>query len=194
MRLPVVIREARACRVCEADLPEGPRPLVQGSSASGVVIIGQAPGAAAHASGVPWDDRSGERLRDWLGVTHDQFYDARVMALMPMGFCYPGTGRSGDLAPRPECAPLWHDRMLRAFKSVRLTVIVGKYAFARYLGAEYGSITDAARSHRDLLPSRIALPHPSPRNNIWLKKNPWFERDALPRLRARVAAVINDDR
>jgi len=190
MRLPVVIREARACRVCEADLPEGPRPLVQGSSASGILIIGQAPGAAAHASGVPWDDRSGDRLRDWLGVTPDQFYDANVMALMPMGFCYPGTGRSGDLAPRPECAPLWHDRMVRAFKGVRLTVIVGKYAFDRYLGEEYGSITEAVRAHAALLPARIALPHPSPRNNIWLKKNPWFERRALPRLRARVAAVI----
>ena len=190
MRLPVVIREARACRVCEADLPEGPRPLVQGSSASGILIIGQAPGAAAHASGVPWDDRSGDRLRDWLGVTPDQFYDANVMALMPMGFCYPGTGRSGDLAPRPECAPLWHDRMIRAFKSVRLTVIVGQYAFDRYLGEEFGSITEAARAHTALLPARIALPHPSPRNNIWLKKNPWFERRALPRLRARVAALI----
>jgi uracil-DNA glycosylase len=190
MRLPQLLDEVRACRACADHLPEGPRPLVQASASSRIVIIGQAPGAAAHRSGTPWDDASGRRLRAWLGLTDAQFYDARLVALMPMGFCYPGKGKSGDMAPRAECAPLWHDRLLASLRRVELTVLVGRYAMERYLAGAFGSITDAAAAHDELLPDRIALPHPSPRNNIWLKKHPWFERRALPALRRRVGSIV----
>jgi len=191
--LPVIL-EARKCTICDG-LPLGPRPLLAGSAASRIVIIGQAPGAAAHASGTPWNDKSGERLRQWLGVTDTQFYDPALIALVPMGFCFPGKGRSGDLPPRPECAPAWHQRILRGLGKVELIVLVGKYAIAEYLrdddGADlYPSITDAARGFAELLPDRIALPHPSPRNNIWLKKNAWFERRSLPALRRRVTDIL----
>jgi uracil-DNA glycosylase len=139
---------------------------------------------------VPWNDRSGERLRSWLGVSDDEFYDPELIALLPMGFCYPGTGTSGDLRPRPECAPEWHERLLSGLKSVSLTVITGKYAFDRYLGDEFDTLTNGVRAYADLLPARIALPHPSPRNNIWLRTHPWFEREALVALRARVRALL----
>ncbi len=191
VRLPVAITEARACRQCEADLPEGPRPLVQGTSRSRVLVVGQAPGAAAHRSGVAWDDRSGDRLREWLGISPDAFYDPHQVAIMPMGFCYPGTGRSGDLPPRPECAPLWHGRLLRAFKRVELTIVVGRFAVERYLPDEPGTLTEVVERAVDLLPGRAVLPHPSPRNNIWLKRNPWFESTVLPRVRERVESVLS---
>ncbi len=190
MKLQQLLTEARSCRICEPHLPHGCRPLIQGSAQSRIVVIGQAPGAAAHASGVPWDDRSGERLRSWLGVSDDEFYDPKLIALLPMGFCYPGTGTSGDLRPRTECAPEWHERLLTGLKSVSLTVVTGKYAFDRYLGDEFDTLTESVRAHADLLPERIALPHPSPRNNIWLKKHPWFEREVLVALRARVRALL----
>jgi len=184
MRLPVLLKEVRVCRECEASLPLGPRPLLQASGQSRILIIGQAPGSAAHESGIPWDDRSGERLRDWLGVTDEQFYDPKQIALMPMGFCYPGKGKSGDMPPRPECAPLWHDELLKKLKSVALTIYVGRYAIAHYLPDRFGSITEAVKGFDDLLPDRIVLPHPSPRNNIWLKKHPWFQRRTLPALQS----------
>lgn len=190
MELQQVLSEARACRICEPHLPKGCRPLIQGSERSRIVVIGQAPGAAAHGSGVPWDDRSGARLRAWLGVTEAEFYDPDVFALLPMGFCYPGTGKGGDLRPRPECAPEWHGRLLAGFVSVSLTVITGRYAFDRYLGEGYGALTEGVRRFDGLLPERIALPHPSPRNNIWLKKNPWFEAEVLGALRCRVRALL----
>lgn len=190
MRQLRVIQEARACQICDKGLPLGPRPLVQGSGVSRVLIIGQAPGSVAHKTGVPWDDASGRRLRAWLGVTDGQFYDPGVMALMPMGFCYPGTGTGGDLPPRAECAPEWHPRMLRAFKGVGLTVIIGRYAMDEYASRAYGTVTEAVRDYAGLMPERVVLPHPSPRNNIWLKKNPWFGGEVLPRLRARVSDLI----
>ena len=187
--LSVLLDEARACRICEADLPRGPRPLLQGSATARILIVGQAPGAEAHTSGVPWDDRSGRRLRDWLGLDDAQFYDARLVGLMPMGFCYPGRGRSGDLPPRAECAPQWHGRLIAAFRGVRLTIFVGRHAFSRYLASDHPSLTDAVAAHDDLLPDRVALPHPSPRNNVWLARHAWFERDVLPALRARIATL-----
>ncbi len=190
MRLTVIIREARACRVCAASLPHQPRPLLQGSARSRILIIGQAPGAAAHTSGIPWDDRSGERLRAWLGLTPTQFYNDERVALMPMGFCYPGHGPSGDRPPRPECAPLWHPRLLPALNRVELVVYIGKYAFARYLSQDFDSITDAVAGWKRLLPNSIALPHPSPRNNIWLKKHAWFERKTIPALKERVVGLF----
>jgi uracil-DNA glycosylase len=192
VRLPLLLKEVHACRVCERSLPAGPRPLIQIHAKSRILIIGQAPGKAAHESGVPWNDRSGDRLREWLGITKDTFYAADRIALMPMGFCYPGTGGSGDMAPRPECAPLWHDTLLNAMKQVRLTVLIGNYALARYLAEEHGSITDAVRAHTLLLPARIALPHPSPRNNLWLAKNPWFAAEVLPALRVAVRTALRD--
>ena len=194
MKLPQILDHARACRLCEPELPHGCRPLVQGSAHSGIVVIGQAPGAAAHESGIPWDDQSGARLRSWLGVSDDEFYDPNLIALLPMGLCYPGKGTNGDLRPRPECAPEWHERLLSEFKSVSLTVITGKYAYARYLGNGFDTLTDAVRAYDALLPARIALPHPSPRNNIWLKKHPWFEREVLDALRARVRVLLHANR
>lgn len=190
MRLDVLLDEVRACRVCEAHLPMGPRPLVRASSGSRMVVIGQAPGAAAHARGTPWDDASGARLRQWLGLDNTVFSDARRVAIMPMGFCYPGTGRGGDRPPRPECAPLWHDRLLGAMPDVQLTVLVGRYAFERRLGGRYATLTEAVRAWADLLPSMVVLPHPSPRNNRWLARHGWFEREALPPLRERVSEVL----
>ncbi len=185
-----VFQEARRCVACEAELPLGARPLLAGRGSSRVLIIGQAPGRAAHESGVPWDDASGARLRAWLGLSDEQFYDASLVALVPMGFCYPGKGKTGDLSPRTECAPLWHDRVLRALRSVELTVYVGKYAFEAYLSAEFASLTDAVQGYRELLPRRVALPHPSPRNNIWLKKHAWFEDEVVEAVRTRVSDVV----
>lgn len=190
MKLPTLLKKARGCQACAAHLPGPPHPLLQGDTESRVLVIGQAPGIVAHQSGVPWDDRSGQRLRAWLGTTDEQFYDPKQVALMPMGFCYPGKGRSGDAPPRPECEPLWHPPLLEAFVNVKLTVYLGKYAFARYLADEFSTITEAAHGYHKMLPKRIALPHPSPRNNLWLKKHPWFEADVLPQLRRRVCAVL----
>lgn len=185
-----VIAQARRCDVCADSLPLGPRPLLTGATRSRLLIIGQAPGAKAHESGVPWDDQSGRRLRDWLGVTDPQFYDPAITALLPMGFCYPGKGKSGDMPPRPECAPLWHDKVIKRLKSIKLTVFVGRYAFEAYLGDRFDSVTEAAKRFDQLLPDRIVLPHPSPRNNIWLKKHAWFARKTLPALRKRVREVL----
>jgi uracil-DNA glycosylase len=190
MRLQQLIKEVKACDECASALPHGCRPLIQGSTSSRMLIIGQAPGAAAHASGIPWDDRSGARLRAWLGITSDEFYDAQWVALMPMGFCFPGTGKSGDMKPRRECAPLWHDRLLHGFQGVDLTILVGRYAFDQYLSEEFASLTDAVGGWGQLLPSRVALPHPSPRNNRWLGKHPWFENEVVPALRRRVRGLM----
>lgn len=194
MKLQQTLNEARSCRICEPNLPHGYRPMIQGSALSRIVVIGQAPGAAAHESGMPWNDRSGERLQSWLGGSDNEYYDPKLIALLSMGFCYPGTGKSGDLRPRPECAPEWHDRLLSGFRSVSLTVITGKYAFDRYLGDEYDTLTESVRAYADLPTERIALPHPSPRNNIWLKKHQWFDREVLVVLRAHVRALLRDAR
>lgn len=190
MKLPILLEQARACRVCEEHLPEEPRPLLQGSTKSRILIIGQAPGKATHDSGIPWDDRSGVRLRDWLGLTDEQFYNPDLVAFLPMGLCYPGKARSGDAPPRPECAPLWHPPLLEAWAHVKLTLILGKYAHDRYLRESFATITDAVYGYDTLLPQRLALPHPSPRNNLWLKKHPWFTDDVLPKLKKRVRAVL----
>lgn len=185
-----ILGEARACRVCEHELPNEPRPLLAGSASSRIVIIGQAPGRIAHESGIPWNDASGKRLREWLGVTDAQFYDESLIALVPMGFCYPGKSKGGDMAPRPECAPLWHPQILPKLKSVELTVYVGNYPFARYLTDIAENLTEGVRAAKTLLPKRILLPHPSPRNQLWIAKNPWFARDVLPALRRRVKSVL----
>lgn len=190
MRLTTLIKNACACTTCEANLPLGPRPLFQVSATARLIIIGQAPGAKTHERGTPWDDASGKRLRNWLGLRDERFYDAGKVALMPMGFCYPGKGAGGDLPPRPECAPQWHGPLLNAMPDLKLTIYIGKYALDYYLDGAYKTITDAAGAYDELLPKAIALPHPSPRNNRWLTKNPWFEQDVLPKLRRRVRAVM----
>ena len=176
-----------ACTVCAAALPAGPRPVVQFSASARILIIGQAPGSKVHASGVPWDDDSGARLREWTGLSPEQFYDPARVALMPMGFCYPGKGASGDLPPRRECAPRWHARILALLPDDRLTLLVGSYAQAHYLAqAKAMSLTERVRAFARFGPGTIPLPHPSWRSIVWQRRNPWFEADLLPVLRAAV--------
>ncbi len=185
-----VLAEARTCTVCASALPLGPRPLLAAHPESKIVIIGQAPGKSAHESGIPWHDRSGDRLRDWLGVTSEEFYDPKKIAIVPMGFCYPGTGATGDLPPRQECAPLWHPQILPILKSLQLTIYVGAFSFNANLGGAFRTLTESVESYRTMLPGRIVLPHPSPRNGMWVKQRPWFEAELLPALRERVRRVI----
>ncbi len=182
--------EVSACTFCAPYLPAGPRPIVQFSSTAPILIIGQAPGAKVHASGIPWNDDSGDRLRDWTGLSKADFYDSSKIALMPMGFCYPGKGPSGDSPPRPECAPRWHDRILALLPADRLTLLVGSYAQARYLPQMRGSsLTERVRDFAAFTPI-IPLPHPSWRSVGWQKRNAWFDSDLLPVLRALVRARL----
>lgn len=190
--LDLLLADIRACHHCASHLPQGPRPIVQAGSGARILVIGQAPGTRVHASGVPWDDASGERLREWMGVGTELFYDPERIALMPMGFCYPGTGESGDLPPRAECAPLWHDRLRAALPSIRLTLLVGQYAQARYLPAKpKRSMTEAVRQFASAPDGLFPLPHPSWRSTLWMRKNPWFEAELLPVLQERIAAVLD---
>ena len=177
-----LLTEVRACRICEKHLPLGPRPILQIDPRARILIAGQAPGRLVHESGVPFDDKSGDRLRDWLGVTRDEFYDPAKIAILPMGFCYPGTGKSGDLPPRPECEPAWRPQLLRTLQNLRLTLVIGQYAMKSHLPETRKNLTETVRAWRDYDRSVIPLPHPSPRNNIWLKKNPWFTESLLPHL------------
>lgn len=188
--LDTLLARVRACQLCAAHLPHSPRPVLQAHTSARILIAGQAPGRKVHASGVPFDDASGERLRAWLGITRETFYDPRQVAILPMGFCYPGTGRSGDLPPRPECAPAWRQPLLGHLPHLRLTLLLGQYALAWHLPLHRGPLTDAVRQWRSHGPGLLALPHPSPRNNGWLRQNPWFEAELLPELRARVARAL----
>ncbi len=185
-----ILAEARACTVCASELPLGPRPLLAADPAARILIIGQAPGKATHEAGIPWQVRSGDRLREWLGVSGDQFYDPRQVAIVPTGFCYPGPGPTGDLPPRAECAPLWHPRILPQLTKVRLTIFVGSFSLAVNLGGLYRNLSEAAEDFRALLPGRIVLPHPSPRNGMWARQRPWFAAELLPALRERVAEAL----
>ncbi len=182
----------RNCTHCADHLPHGVRPVIAASANAKVLIIGQAPGRKVHETGIPWNDPSGNNLRDWLGVDSRTFYNTDHFALMPMGFCYPGKGKSGDLPPRPECAPLWHDGVLRQMKSVRITLLIGQYAQDHYLGdrAE-NTLTATVRRFSDFLPQFLPLPHPSPRNRLWMKRNVWFEADLLPELRKLVRESLS---
>lgn len=188
--LNVLLEEVRNCTICAEHLPHGVRPVVQVHSKARILIAGQAPGRKVHESGVPFADASGDRLRDWLGVSSEDFYDSLQFAILPMGFCYPGTGRSGDLPPRPECAPQWREKLLKRLKNLQLTLVIGEYAQAYHLPDASGSLTDRVQSWRDHWPNVVPLPHPSPRNNIWLRRNPWFEEELLPVLRTRVREIL----
>ncbi|KDB08526.1 Uracil-DNA glycosylase superfamily [Burkholderia sp. lig30] len=189
--LDTLLAEIRACRACEADLPLGPRPVLRAHRDARILIVGQAPGARVHASGIPWDDASGKRLREWLGVDADTFYDASRFAIVPMGFCYPGRGASGDNPPRPECARRWHDRLLAELPAIRLTLLIGQYAQRYFLrDARKASLTETVHAWREYGPALLPLPHPSPRNQAWFKHHPWFEADVLPELRRRVARCL----
>ena len=190
--LDSLLQKARACRVCEQHLPHEPRPILQASASARLLIVGQAPGARAHVSGVPWSDPSGERLRDWMGINTDTFYDAGKIAILPMGLCYPGRATSGDLPPRRECAPLWHERLLAQMPGIKLTLLIGGYAQACYLkDAGHATVTETTRNWRTLAPSVIPLPHPSPRNVAWFKANPWFDAELVPVLKRRSQELLS---
>ena len=185
-----LLNEIRSCTFCE-NLPFGYRPIVQASPQSRILIIGQAPGRKVHETRIPWNDASGKNLRNWLGVTDEQFYDPALFALVPMGFCFPGTGKSGDLPPRPECVPKWHDKVLSAMPSIQLTLLFGQYAQQHYLESRVeATLTETVKNYKEYLPEFLPLPHPSPRNGIWLRKNPWFEEVVLPTLRKIISDTI----
>lgn len=186
-----LITAIRACDHCANALPLPPKPIVQFHGAAKILIAGQAPGSVTHKKGIPFDDASGNRLRQWLGISREVFYDPTQLAIVPMGFCYPGTGKSGDLPPRPECAPLWRQRILAQLPNVELTLIIGQYALAWHLPeTKKQTLTAVVEQWQDFLPEQLPLPHPSPRNNLWLKKNPWFEAQVLPALQQRVQRLL----
>ncbi|SCW42239.1 uracil-DNA glycosylase family protein [Asticcacaulis taihuensis] len=188
-----LLNDIAACTVCATHLLLGPRPVVQaGDPRAKIRIIGQAPGLKVHMSGIPFNDASGDRLRDWLGVTPAQFYDESLFAIMPMGFCYPGRGKGGDNPPRPECAPLWHERVRATLPDIKLTLLIGAYAQAHYLGSRRkATLGDTVRAWRDYIDDGyLPLVHPSPRNQIWLKRNPWFETEIVPYLRSTIMTAL----
>lgn len=190
--LESLVSEIRACTLCSIHLPLGPRPVLQVHPDASILIAGQAPGRRVHESGVPFRDASGVRLRAWMGINENVFYDPRRVAILPMGFCFPGSGRSGDNPPRPECAATWRESVMKHLGRIRLTLVLGQYALAYHLGPTAGSVTDTVASWRAYWPDKLPLPHPSPRNQSWFKRNPWFEDDVLPNLRARVEEVLRD--
>lgn len=189
--LKTLLEQVRACTVCAPHLPHGPRPILRVAATARLLVVGQAPGRKVHETGIPWNDPSGDRLRSWLGMDRDTFYDESRIAIIPTGLCFPGTGRQGDLPPRPECAPLWHPPLRAALKDIRLTLLIGQYAQAYYLGPLCKkNLTETVAGWKEYLPDYIPLPHPSPRNQMWLKRNPWFERDLLPVLRQKVSEAL----
>lgn len=184
-----LLAEVRACKQCAAHLPLGPRPVLQLTPRARILIAAQAPGKKVHETGIPFNDASGDRLRTWLGISREAFYDPSQVAILPMGFCFPGTGKSGDLPPRPECAAAWRQPLLSHLKNLQLTLVIGQYALAYHLPGA-GSVTAAVQAWREHWPTIVPLPHPSPRNNLWLKRNPWFEEVLVPVLQSRVAEVL----
>ncbi|MCB0520179.1 MAG: uracil-DNA glycosylase family protein [Lewinellaceae bacterium] len=185
------IEQARSCTICAQYLPHGVNPVFTVHPKAKILIIGQAPGWKVHETGIPWDDASGKRLRHWLGVDDATFYNPEIFALLPMGFCYPGTGKSGDLPPRPECAPLWHDVLIKLMIDIQLTLLFGQYSQERYLKEKRGkTLTETVRNWKEYLPAYLPLPHPSPRNQIWEKRNPWFGEEVLPFLKKKAREVL----
>ena len=189
-QLPI-IEEIRACTHCEAALPLGANPILEAVAETRIALIGQAPGRIVHESGVPWNDHSGRRLREWLNVTDPQFYDQRNFGILPMSFCYPGKGKTGDLPPRKECAPLWHEPLFKVLPNIKLYLLVGNYAQKYYLGKNMKrNLTETVRSYDEYLPTFFPLPHPSPLNGRWLRKNPWYEEEVIPVLQAQIKKVL----
>ncbi|RNL95068.1 uracil-DNA glycosylase family protein [Sinomicrobium pectinilyticum] len=179
-----LLEDIKNCKACAQHLEFGPNPVLSAHPDSKIVVIGQAPGAVVHQSGIPWDDKSGDNLRQWMQVSRDTFYNPEQIALIPMGFCYPGKGKSGDLPPRKECAPLWHHTLWEQMKEVKLTLLIGTYAQQYYLQEQRkNTLTETVKNFEEYLPKYFVLPHPSPRNNIWRAKNPWFDKQVIPRLR-----------
>ncbi len=191
--LTSLLTEVRDCTLCAEHLPLGPRPVVQLHPSARILIAGQAPGRKVHETGVPFNDASGDRLREWLGISREVFYDPKQVAILPMGFCFPGTGKSGDLPPRPECASTWRTALLSRLKKLKLTLVIGQYAQAYHLPNEPQSVTEIVQAWRKHWPHTVPLPHPSPRNNLWLKRNPWFEEELIPVLRSHVSEVLEND-
>ena len=188
-----VAKKVRSCRVCAAHLPLGPRPVFQIDPKATILIAGQAPGRRVHESGVPFSDASGDRLRTWMGVDSEVFYDPQKIAILPMGFCYPGTGKSGDLPPRPECANEWRNQLLKLMPAIELTLVIGQYALDWHLKTtQKDTLTQTVQNWKEYWPTVLPLPHPRPRNNIWLKKNPWFEIDIIPKLQRKIRFLIVD--
>ncbi|WP_050469852.1 uracil-DNA glycosylase family protein [Herbaspirillum chlorophenolicum] len=186
----LLLEEIRQCTTCAEFLPLGPLPVIQAHPKARVLIAGQAPGKKVHLSGIPFDDASGNRLRLWLGIDRETFYDPHAVAILPMGFCYPGTGKSGDLPPRPECAPKWRATVLAQLPNIELTLVIGQYALAYHYPSVYTSLTEAVLAWRDRPSNVIVLPHPSPRNQLWVRRNPWFETELLPNLQSRIAQLL----
>jgi uracil-DNA glycosylase len=184
-----LLQEVRACRLCEGRIPE-PNPVLRASASASVLVVGQAPGTRVHASGIPWNDPSGDRLRRWMGVSADTFYDDSRVAIIPMAFCYPGKGKSGDLPPPPECAHTWHQRLHRHLPRIRCTLLIGHYAQSHYLKEKYPNLTGRVRDWRRFAPTTYVMPHPSPRNQLWLRRNPWFEEETVPRLQATLRSIL----
>ena len=188
-----LMADIRACTICQDHLPLGPHPILQVAGSAKILIAGQAPGKKVHESGVPFDDQSGVRLRSWLGLTSEQFYDSKKVAILPMGFCYPGAGVSGDAPPRPECAKEWREKVLNHLSKVGLVLVIGKYALDYHLAdKQKENLTETVKAWREYWPNQVPMPHPSPRNNIWLRKNPWFEKEVIPSIQARVKDLIGD--
>lgn len=191
-RLSELLARVRQCTLCAEHLPLPPRPVVQASEGARVLIVGQAPGWRVHSTGIPFNDPSGDRLRTWMGIGRETFYDAGRIAILPMGFCYPGKGKSGDLPPRPECAPAWRDALLARLTRVELTLAIGQYAQRWHLGRTARSVTETVSQWQSFWPAVVPLPHPSPRNNLWLRRNPWFEETVVPALQDRVATLLSE--
>lgn len=191
--LPALLKEIKSCTVCKDFLPLGCRPVLKASSKSKILVVGQAPGIRVHKSGIPWNDPSGNNLRKWLGVNDETFYNPDNFAIVPMAFCYPGTGKSGDLPPRKECAPLWHEQLIEQMPNIELTLLIGLYAQKYYLQkSAKKNLTETVKSYEEYLPKYLPLPHPSPRNNIWQKKNQWFPNMVLPILKEQVNNLISE--
>jgi uracil-DNA glycosylase len=191
MKMENLLKEIKGCTFCKEHLDLGPNPVVAAHPTSKILIIGQAPGTKVHRTGIPWDDPSGVQLRKWMGIDSDLFYDERLVAIVPMAFCYPGKGKTGDLPPRPECAPMWHKALLEKMPEIQLTLLIGQYAQKYYLGKDKKkNLTETVRNFEAYLPNKMPLPHPSPRNRFWLSKNPWFESLIVPQLQQKISTLL----
>ena len=188
--LDTLLEQVRRCNLCAPELPHEPRPVLRAKSSARLLVIGQAPGTKVHATGIPWNDASGRRLRQWMGLSDEQFYDEQLIAIVPMGFCYPGKGKSGDLPPRPECARTWHGRILDQLPNIQTTLLIGQYAQGFYQPGSYSTLTERVRDWQRFAPGQFVLPHPSPRNQLWLRRNPWFEEQVVPALQDTIRQAL----